>query len=56
MSKEEKISTPQSSTGIIRFYDADTGGPKLDPRAVVIFSIGLILLIKIVGVVVNYRR
>ena len=53
MSKDERITTPQSSTGIIRFYDADTGGPKLDPKGVVIFTIALILLIKIVDIVLK---
>ena len=53
MSKNEKISGPQSSTGIIRFYDADTGGPKLDPKGVVVFSVVLILVIKLIGIVVN---
>ncbi len=53
MSKDERITTPQSSTGIIRFYDADTGGPKLDPRSVVVFTVAMILVIKIVSIVLN---
>jgi preprotein translocase subunit Sec61beta len=53
MSKEERISGPQSSTGIIRFYDTDTGGPKLDPRAVVVFSVALIIVIKIASMILN---
>ncbi len=53
MSKDERITTPQSSTGIIRFYDAETGGPKLDPRGVVVFTIALILVIKIVGMILK---
>ncbi len=53
MAKDERISAPQSSTGIIRFYDTDTGGPKLDPRSVVIFSIVLIIVIKIVSIALN---
>ncbi|MFH0817576.1 MAG: preprotein translocase subunit Sec61beta [Candidatus Micrarchaeota archaeon] len=51
MSSQDKVSTPQSSTGILRFSDVDTGGPKLDPRGVVIFTIALILIIKIVSMV-----
>jgi preprotein translocase subunit Sec61beta len=54
MAKEERVSGPQSSTGIIRFYDADTGGPKLDPKGIVVFSVVVILLIKLVGIVVNH--
>jgi len=53
MAKDERISTPQSSTGIIRFYDADTGGPKLDPKGVVVFSVALILIIKIIDMIIQ---
>lgn len=54
MSKDEKVSGPQSSTGIIRFYDADTGGPKLDPKTVVMGTIVIIVAIKIVTIVMGY--
>jgi preprotein translocase subunit Sec61beta len=54
MSKDQKVSQPQSSTGIIRFYDTDAGGPKLDPKGVVLFTVVLIILIKIAGIVLNY--
>jgi len=47
----ERITTPSSSTGILRFYDATTGGPVLDPRLVVIASVAFILIVKIVGFV-----
>ncbi|MFH1470926.1 MAG: preprotein translocase subunit Sec61beta [Candidatus Micrarchaeota archaeon] len=53
MAKDERISTPQSSTGIIRFYDTETGGPKLDPKGVVVFSVALILIIKIIDMVIQ---
>lgn len=53
MSKEEKISSPQSSTGILRFYDADAGGPKLDPRGVVLFVVVIVIVIKLAGVALN---
>ena len=45
---QDKISSPSSMTGILRFYDVATGGPTLDPRTVVAASIGIIVLIKIV--------
>jgi len=45
----DKVSTPRSSTGIVQFADAETGGPKMDPRAVVIASVGLIFIIKLVS-------
>lgn len=47
--KQERISSPQSSTGIIRFYDAVTGGPKLDPKSVVVFSVVFIVAVKIIS-------
>jgi preprotein translocase subunit Sec61beta len=53
LAKDERISTPQSSTGIIRFSDTDSGGPKLDPKGVVVFSVGMIILIKIISMVLN---
>ena len=46
---QDRVSGPQSSTGIVQFVDADTGGPKMDPRAVLIFSVVLIFLIKLVS-------
>ncbi|MEM3555754.1 MAG: preprotein translocase subunit Sec61beta [Candidatus Micrarchaeia archaeon] len=44
----EKVSAPQSSTGIIRFYDIRAGGPQLDPRAVIAFTLAFIILLKLV--------
>lgn len=49
----EKITAPQSSTGIIRFYDTDTGGPALEPRAVLVFTIVFILVVKIISYLVG---
>jgi preprotein translocase subunit Sec61beta len=49
----EKVSAPQSSTGILRFYDASSGGPKLDPRAVIVFTVVLIILVKLIGYFVS---
>ena len=46
---DDRVRGPQSSTGIVQFVDADTGGPKMDPRAVLIFSVVLIFLIKLVS-------
>jgi preprotein translocase subunit Sec61beta len=45
----EKISAPQSSTGLLRFYDTRTGGPQLDPRAVIIFTVVFIIVVKLLG-------
>ncbi|HIH16330.1 MAG TPA: preprotein translocase subunit Sec61beta [Candidatus Diapherotrites archaeon] len=32
------VSAPSSSIGIMRFFDADTAGPKLTPEFVVLFA------------------
>lgn len=40
--------TPQSQAGVMNFYDAQTGGPKINPRimlAVVIFFIAIVLVV-----------
>jgi preprotein translocase subunit Sec61beta len=45
----DRVSAPQSSTGLLRFYDVNAGGPQLDPRAVVIFTVVFLLLVKLLG-------
>ncbi|MFH1285430.1 MAG: preprotein translocase subunit Sec61beta [Candidatus Micrarchaeota archaeon] len=47
----ERISTPTSSAGILRFYDTNSGGPALDPRGVVIGAVLFILVVKVLGYV-----
>ena len=32
-------SGPSSAIGIMRFTDAEAGGPKMDPRAVLVFCV-----------------
>lgn len=49
----DRIASPMSSTGIMRFYDTSTHGPALDPRAVLVFSVVLIILIKIAYMMVR---
>lgn len=44
----EKVSAPQSATGILRFYDINAGGPQLDPRAVIAFTVAFIIIIKLI--------
>ena len=46
-----QVRTPTSMAGIMGFYDTTTGGPPLDPRAVLAFSILFVALIKIVSVI-----
>jgi len=45
----DRVSAPQSSTGLLRFYDVNAGGPQLDPRAVVVFTVVFILIVKVLG-------
>jgi len=39
------VSGPSSAIGIMRFFDVDTGGPKLTPEFVVGVSIVLIIVV-----------
>jgi len=41
---EERISTPQGSAGIVRFYDVNASNIQLDPRWVLVVGIGFIVL------------
>ena len=41
---ENKISTPNSSTGIVRFYDVQSSNVQVDPKIVVIVGAAIILL------------
>ena len=44
---QEMIRTPSSMAGIMGFYDSTGGGPALDPRGVVAFTIVFIVFIKL---------
>ena len=39
------VSGPSSSIGIIRFFDADSGGPKMTPEFVVGISVAFALVL-----------
>lgn len=39
------LSSPQSQAGIINFYDAQTAGPKLNPKIVLIVIVVFVLAI-----------
>lgn len=45
MADNERISTPASSTGIMRFYDVNASAIQLDPRIIMGFSIAFVALI-----------
>ena len=42
------VAGPSSSLGIVRFFDADTTGPKLTPEFVVGIALALIALVLII--------
>ena len=44
---QDMIRTPSSMAGIMGFYDSTGGGPALDPRGVVAFTIAFIVVIKL---------
>ncbi|MFH1257657.1 MAG: preprotein translocase subunit Sec61beta [Candidatus Micrarchaeota archaeon] len=48
MSEDHKISTPSSSTGIIRFYDIKSSNIQIEPQLVIAGVIAFVLLILIV--------
>lgn len=43
--KGPAVSGPSSSIGIMRFFDADTSGPKLTPEFIVGLSIAVIIVV-----------
>jgi preprotein translocase subunit Sec61beta len=49
--KQAKIQTPQSSTGLMHFYDVSTSNIQLDPKIVVGFVLALILLELLLSVI-----
>ncbi|MGC8571905.1 MAG: preprotein translocase subunit Sec61beta [Candidatus Micrarchaeia archaeon] len=48
------IGSPQSQAGIMSFYDAQTTGPKLSPKAIIIFIIIFVIIVLIVGHIIYY--
>jgi preprotein translocase subunit Sec61beta len=45
------VSGPSSSLGIMRFFDADTSGPKLSPELIIIIALALIVIVLVAGAV-----
>jgi len=45
LSRGPAVSGPSSGLGIMRFFDADTSGPKLSPEFVVGMAIALIAIV-----------
>ncbi len=47
LSRGPAVSGPSSSLGIVRFFDANTSGPKLTPEFVIGIALALIVLVMI---------
>ena len=43
------IGSPQSSAGILSFYDAQTNGPKLNPKIVLIAVVAFVLVVLVIN-------
>ncbi len=50
LSQGPGLSGPSSSIGIMRFFDVDTGGPKLTPEFVVGISVAVVALVLVLRV------
>lgn len=48
---EDRITTPQSSAGIMRFYDVSASNVQLDPRIVVGVAVAFIAFELVLGLI-----
>ena len=46
--KGKRVSAPSSTIGLMRFFDADTAGPKLTPEFVLLLCFGVVLVMLLV--------
>lgn len=51
LSRGPAVSGPSSSLGIVRFFDADTAGPRLSPEFVVGIAVALIAVVLIIKII-----
>ncbi len=51
LSQGPAVAGPSGSLGIMRFFDADTSGPKLSPEFIVGVAIALIVVVLIVKLI-----
>lgn len=42
--KQDKLATPSSQTGLVRFYDVSSSSIQLDPKVVMLFAVAVIVL------------
>jgi len=52
MAEKIRVSTPAGSAGIIRFYDAEGGGVKIEPSFILLITVLFILGIIILKIVI----
>jgi preprotein translocase subunit Sec61beta len=43
------LGSPQSSAGILSFYDAQTNGPKMNPKMVLILVVAFVVVVLIIN-------
>ncbi|MCL5433968.1 MAG: preprotein translocase subunit Sec61beta [Candidatus Marsarchaeota archaeon] len=48
------IGSPQSQAGIMSFYDAQTSGPKLNPKIIIAFILIFVVIVLIMGHIIYY--
>lgn len=48
LSRGPAVSGPSSTLGIMRFFDADTSGPKLSPEFVIGIALALIIVVLVI--------
>ncbi len=51
--KKQNVSAPAGGAGLIRYFDVDEGGPKMDPKLVVGVVVALIALEIISSLLMN---
>ena len=47
LSRGPAVSSPSSTLGIMRFFDADTAGPKLSPEFII--GIAIVMVVKAIS-------
>ena len=50
LKKGKQVSSPSSTIGLMRFFDAETKGPKISPQFVIALSAVLILMIVVMHI------
>ncbi|MGC8649006.1 MAG: preprotein translocase subunit Sec61beta [Candidatus Micrarchaeia archaeon] len=48
------IGSPQSQAGIMSFYDAQTTGPKLNPKIIIGFIIVFVIIVLIINHIIYF--